>query len=137
MAESIEQPNHASLYVGKYADANLLTIIPKIFTANLEMKDVSISSLAYFRDLYSFTAFEYSDKLCFSAGGTLSTHSFDNTETTLNIGLSLLRLLPENRYIDMDLSAYTGLSYVFGDINYEFVCSVASVAINKGNSLAS
>jgi hypothetical protein len=58
MAESIEQPNHASLYVGKYADANLLTIIPKIFTANLEMKDVSISSIAYFRDLYSFTAFE-------------------------------------------------------------------------------
>jgi hypothetical protein len=98
MAENIDQLNHVSLYVRKYADANLLTIIPKIFTANLEMKDVSISSLAYFRDLYSFTTFDSSDKLRFSAGGTLSTHSFDNTETTLNIGLSLLRLLPENRY---------------------------------------
>jgi hypothetical protein len=45
MAKNIDQPNHTSIYTGRYANANILIIFPKIFTDNLKYKDISIVSL--------------------------------------------------------------------------------------------
>ena len=118
-SEEIVESNHLSLYIGRYADANLLTIVPKIVTGDLDIKSPTILSVGYFRDFYSFSLFEYSDKVRLGLGGTLSTHSFDNLEITGDISLTLMRFLPENRYVDMDFMVAIGLSYIFGEIDYE------------------
>jgi len=118
VAEEIAQPNHFSFYVGKYADTNLRTVVPKLVTADLDLKDPTILSLGYFRDVYSYSLGS-PDKLRLGYGGTLSTHAFDNLEITGNLSLTLMRILPENQYLNMDFMVAVGLSSVLGNLAYE------------------
>ena len=118
-ARSPETPNHLSLYFGRCIDANLLEVLPKLLSGDLTTDDASILSVAYFRDFYTLPLFGRENKLLFSYGGTLSVHPSYNLEGTINIRGTLREILPENDYVDMDFSAATGLSYVWGDLDYE------------------
>ena len=115
IGQNIKLAHHIGFYIGKYADANLINISPKILKGELKYKKIYIYSLSYFQDVYEIKK----DKLRVRVGGSISSHSKSNVEVTANIGLSLIDVLPQNSFLKMDLYFATGLSYVFGSIEYE------------------